>query len=75
MELTPPRRIVEAITFGSPDPAFAGEMRMEVTHEAVDGTSVSIGFTDLPPGLRPEDNGMGAQSALGTSARSPSRAD
>lgn len=66
MALTPPRRIVEAITCGSPGPAFAGEMRMEATHQVADGTSVSVGCTDLPPGIRPEDNGMGAQSALGS---------
>ncbi|HJZ49971.1 MAG TPA: SRPBCC domain-containing protein, partial [Roseiflexaceae bacterium] len=30
VELTPPSRIVEAITFDSDDPAFSGEMIMEV---------------------------------------------
>jgi len=36
VELTPPRRIVEAITFDSVDPAFSGEMIMVVTLEAED---------------------------------------
>jgi uncharacterized protein YndB with AHSA1/START domain len=70
VELTPPRRIVEAITFDSPDPAFAGEMRMEVTLEAAGGgTTVSIAFNVLPPGIRPEDNEAGTRSALEKLAR------
>ena len=70
VELTPPRRIVEAITFDSVDPAFAGEMIMVVTLEAEDGgTRVSILFKDLPPGIRPEDNEAGTQSSLEKLAR------
>ena len=68
--LTPPRRIVEAITFDSSDPAFAGEMTMEVTFaDDADGTVVSVVFTDLPPGIRPEDNEAGTRSALEQLAR------
>src|SRR5262249_60655862 len=33
VELTPPTRIVQAITFDSADPAFAGEVPMTVTFE------------------------------------------
>ena len=70
VELTPPRRIVEAITFDSVDTAFAGEMIMVVTLEAEDGgTRVSILFKDLPPGIRPEDNEAGTQSSLEKLAR------
>lgn len=65
VELTPPSRVVEAITFDSRDPAFLGEMLMEVTLEAeADGTTVSIVFKNLPSGIRPEDNEAGTQSAL-----------
>ncbi|HEX5504798.1 MAG TPA: SRPBCC domain-containing protein, partial [Thermomicrobiales bacterium] len=65
VELTPPRRIVEAITFDAVDPAFAGELVMEATFEAVaDGTLVTIRFTGLPPGIRPADNEAGTRSAL-----------
>ncbi len=54
VELTPPRRIVEAITFDSVDPAFSGEMTMVVTFEAEDGgTTASIFFKDIPSGIRP----------------------
>ncbi len=65
VELTPPRKIVEAVTFDSPDPSFSGEMIMEVTLEAVEGgTNVTIEFRDIPRGIRPEDNELGTQLAL-----------
>jgi uncharacterized protein YndB with AHSA1/START domain len=71
VELTPPRRIVEAITFDSADPAFKGEMSMLVTFEAEDGgTIVSILFEDIPPGIRPADNEAGTRSTLEKLARS-----
>ena len=70
VELRPPSRTVEAITFDSADPAFSGEMRMEVTLEAeADGTTVSIAFENIPPGIRPEDNEAGTRSALEKLAR------
>jgi uncharacterized protein YndB with AHSA1/START domain len=70
VELTPPSRIVEAITFDSPDPAFSGEMIMEVTLQTEEGgTTVSIAFKNLPEGIRPEDNEAGTQSALEKLAR------
>ena len=70
VELTPPRRIVEAIIFDSTDPAFSGEMIMEVTLEAADGgTRVSILHKNIPPGIQPEDNEMGTQLSLEKLAR------
>ncbi len=70
VELTPPRRIVETITFDSVDPAFSGEMTMVVTFEAEDGgTRVSIVFNDIPSGIRPEDNEPGTRSTLEKLAR------
>ena len=70
VELTPPDRIVEAITFDSTDPAFAGEMTMVVTLEEREGGAVvTIAFEKLPPGIRPEDNEAGTQSALEKLAR------
>lgn len=70
LELVPPRRIVEAITFDSADPAFAGEMIMEVTLEAEDGgTEVTILFRNIPPGIRPEDNETGTRLTLEKLAR------
>ena len=70
VELTPPTRIVEAITFDSQDPAFAGEMTMVVTLEERDGgTEVTILFENIPPGIRPEDNDAGTRSSLEKLAR------
>ena len=70
VELSPPRKIVQAINFESDDPAFAGEMMMEVTFEPKEeGTDVTFIFTDIPPGIRPEDNEAGTESTLGKLAR------
>jgi uncharacterized protein YndB with AHSA1/START domain len=70
VELTPPARIVQAITFDSTDPAFAGEMAMTVTFDDKDGgTEVTILFEDIPPGIRPEDNDAGTRSSLEKLAR------
>ncbi len=65
VELTPPSRIVQAISFDSVDPAFAGEMTMTVTFEECDdGTEVTIAFERMPPGIRPEDNDAGTRASL-----------
>jgi uncharacterized protein YndB with AHSA1/START domain len=70
VELTPPTRIVEAITFDSVDPAFSGEMTMVVTFEDRDGgTEVTILFEHIPSGIRPEDNDAGTRSSLEKLAR------
>ena len=70
IEITPPRRIVEAIIFDATNPAFSGEMIMDVTLEAEkDGTTVSMVFKDIPPGIRPEDNDAGTRSSLEKLAR------
>jgi uncharacterized protein YndB with AHSA1/START domain len=71
VELIPPRKIVEAITFDTVDPAFEGEMIMEVTLEAKDGgTTVSLFFKNIPSDIRSEDNEAGTQSSLEKLARS-----
>jgi uncharacterized protein YndB with AHSA1/START domain len=70
VELTPPTRIVETITFDSKDPTFSGEMTMVVTLEEKDnGTEVTILFEHIPPGIRPEDNDAGTRSSLEKLAR------
>ena len=70
VELDPPRRIVEAITFDSPDPAFAGKMTLTISLDEVPGgTKVTMLFENLPPGLRPEDNEAGAEMSLEQLAR------
>src|SRR5215475_9389389 len=68
--LRPQTRIVQAITFDSPDPTVAGEMSMTVTFEERDsGTEVTILFEQIPPGIRPEDNDAGTRSSLEKLAR------
>ena len=70
VELEPPSRIVEAITFDSEDPAFSGEMTVVVTLEdRGGGTEVTILFENIPPGIRPEDNDAGTRSSLEKLAR------
>jgi uncharacterized protein YndB with AHSA1/START domain len=70
VELTPPKKIVQAITFDSDNPAFSGEMIMEVIFEVEDtGTSVTITFRNIPPGISPEDNEAGTESTLEKLAR------
>jgi uncharacterized protein YndB with AHSA1/START domain len=65
VELTPPRRIVEAVSFVTTDPAFFGEMTMIATFEEVSGgTEVTLVFKNLPPGLRAEDNDAGSRLSL-----------
>ena len=45
-------------------------MIMEVTFEPGNGgTTVSIQFTNIPPGIRPEDNEAGTQQTLEKLAR------
>lgn len=69
-ELAPPQRIVEAVTFETTDPAFFGEMTIVVTfEEASGGTEVTISCTNLPPGLRAEDNEAGSRLSLEQLAR------
>ncbi|HXA39249.1 MAG TPA: SRPBCC domain-containing protein [Phenylobacterium sp.] len=70
VELSPPRRIVQAVSFESPDPAFHGEMTMTWTFEPVaGGTKVTVTSENLPPGLQAEDNNEGARLSLAQLAR------
>ena len=70
VELTPPTRIVQAISFDSVDPASSGEITMIVPFEDRDGgTEVTILFEDIPSGIRPEDNDTGTRSSFEKLAR------
>jgi uncharacterized protein YndB with AHSA1/START domain len=70
VDLQPARRILEAVTFDSPDPAFAGEMTIDITFApAPGGTEVAFTFTNLPRGVRPEDNEAGTRLSLDQLAR------
>lgn len=70
VDLVPPERIIEAVTFVSDDPAFAGEMTLTISlTEVPDGTEVTMLFKNIPPGIRPDDNQVGADLSLGQLAR------
>jgi uncharacterized protein YndB with AHSA1/START domain len=70
VELAPPRRIVEAVSFVTADPAFFGEMTMIATFEEVSGgTEVKLVLKNPPPGLRAEDNEAGSRLSLEQLAR------
>jgi uncharacterized protein YndB with AHSA1/START domain len=65
LELEPPSRIVQGITFASSNPAFAGEMLMTITlTERGTGTEVTIAFDNVPPGISTEDNALGTRMSL-----------
>jgi uncharacterized protein YndB with AHSA1/START domain len=65
VELRPPEKIVQAINFESDRPEFAGEMIMEVSFEARGKeTEVTFLFTNIPPGIKPEDNDAGTRLTL-----------
>jgi uncharacterized protein YndB with AHSA1/START domain len=70
IEMTPPRRIVEGVTFVTSDPALKGEMVQTITLEPIpEGTNVTLVFEKLPAGLRPADNDEGARMSLAQLAR------
>jgi uncharacterized protein YndB with AHSA1/START domain len=70
VELAPARRIVEGVKFVTTDPAVFGEMTIEITFEPVSGgTEVTFLCTNLPPGLRAEDNEAGSRLSLAQLAR------
>jgi uncharacterized protein YndB with AHSA1/START domain len=65
IELTPYKRIIQAINFDSNDSNFSGEMIMEVTFEPVNNyTKVTFCFKNIPPGIDPKDNEAGTNSSL-----------
>lgn len=70
LELSPPEKIVQAINFESDKPEFTGEMIMEVRFETKSGgTEVTFLFTNIPPGIRTEDNDAGTRMTLEKLAR------
>ena len=59
------KKIVMSIHFDSGSPGFVGEMIMEVRFERQGtATLVTIVFTNLPLGVRPEDNEKGTEQSL-----------
>ena len=68
--LDPPLHIRQIVTFDTDDPAFAGDITMDITLDERDaGTEVTIAYQHLPPGIRPEDNAEGTRQSLAKLAR------
>lgn len=64
-EIEPDERIVEAISFESSDPDFAGTMTLTMTLRPVTGgTKVSFVAGNVPPGIKLEDHRKGMESSL-----------
>ena len=65
VEIIPNKKIVEAIQFDSENADFSEQMNMEVNFEPIDnGTRVTFVFTNIPKGIKPEDNEAGTISTL-----------
>jgi len=65
LELVPNEKIVEVVTFETPDPTFAGEMAITTSLADADGgTRITMLFEGLPAGISPDDNREGAEQAL-----------
>lgn len=70
LAVEPEKRIVQSVEFESDDAAFAGEMLLSWSFEAVrDGTRVTITAENVPPGISEADHQAGLQSSLGNLAR------
>jgi uncharacterized protein YndB with AHSA1/START domain len=65
IELVPDKKIVEVVEFESPDPKFAGEMKITTCFVDIDaGTEITMLFEGMPAGVRPEDNETGSRQSL-----------
>lgn len=65
VDLTPGRRVVQAVDFVSDDPAFAGTMTMiwDVS-DAGDGARVEFRAENVPAGISADDHAAGLASSL-----------
>ncbi len=65
VELVPGERMVQALSFRSEDPRFAGVMTMTwQLHAASGGTRVQVTATDVPPGIAREEHEQGMAASL-----------
>jgi len=63
--LQPNKKIVEGVRFDSAGPGFVGEMIMEARFEPEGkATRVTMVFTNIPLGIKPEDNEKGTELSL-----------
>ena len=65
VDVVPGRRLVQAISFDSDDPRYAGTMTMTWLVTAVaEGTRIDVRAENVPPGISAEDHATGMNSSL-----------
>ncbi len=65
VDIVPEDRVVQAVTFVSDDPAFAGTMTMTWAVSAVEGgTSVEFIADNVPDGISADDHAVGLAASL-----------
>lgn len=65
VELTPNKKIVQAIRFDTTSPELMGEMIMEITLTPMGtATNVTFVFKNIPRGIKTSDNEAGTASSL-----------
>ena len=70
LALEPGKRIVQSVEFETDDAAFAGEMLLSWSFEAVrEGTRVTITAENVPSGISEADHQAGLRSSLDNLAR------
>jgi uncharacterized protein YndB with AHSA1/START domain len=70
VKLVEGKRIEQAVTFNSEDPAFSGEMRIVWVLEPVaGGTLLTVRCENAPAGIRPEDHQAALMSTLNNLAK------
>jgi len=70
LAVEPGKRVVQSVEFESDDAAFAGEMRLTWSFEAVrGGTRVSVTAENVPSGITEADHQAGLRSSLDNLAR------
>lgn len=63
--LAPGERVVQAFSFASEDPRFAGEMKMTwELHAAPGGTNIQVTASNVPAGIAREEHERGMAASL-----------
>lgn len=70
LRLEPGQRIVQSVAFRASDPAFAGEMQLSWSFDAVPGgTRVTVTAENVPSGISESDHAAGLRASLENLAR------
>ena len=70
LAVEPGKRVVQSVEFESDDVAFAGEMRLTWSFDALrEGARVTVTAENVPPGITEADHQAGLRSSLDNLAR------